>query len=431
MSNDLSIVPNSSNPLPESATESTSEPSSISFETPTGDLKIYKNRLGTFNAGWKLDFITPDQMAKAGLYYLGKQDSVRCLFCSKEFDNWQCGDDPVIEHKKKSPQCPFVRESEGDDAFEDELNDSPSSLFTNEGTSILQKIIESLGILQGIDIPHHEDLITLEARLKTFDKCKEQMKQQDIQTLCEAGFYYHIGGDEELDQLICFCCNQSLDDFKDNDEPWTEHAKNSPTCSYVLLSKGKYFVDMVCGLIPNPEELSNNSADLEQVTNPMSRVYDFLHSKKSKLNSTKTSDKQIIMPPLSSSSQISDNIVCKICYKEEIKIVFLPCRHAITCISCAFAIDQCALCREPFVYVISIKIYTDPEQEHDDELPCSSSQCPDELSNQMMCKVCGKEKMDSVLIPCRHVYACKKCSSKIMECPICETIIFMRMPLYL
>lgn len=113
MANGCPIILNSSYPLTEFINGSPPEPSTMSSESPTWDLTIYENRLRTFNVGWKLDFITPDQMAKAGLYYLGKQDRVRCLFCSKEFDYWQRGDDPIIEHRDQSPHCPFFRESQG------------------------------------------------------------------------------------------------------------------------------------------------------------------------------------------------------------------------------------------------------------------------------------------------------------------------------
>lgn len=48
--------------------------------------------------------------------------------------------------------------------------------------------------------------------------------------------------------MLCFSCSQGLKDWEDDDEPWTEHARWSPNCSYVLLSKGKNFVDEACGV---------------------------------------------------------------------------------------------------------------------------------------------------------------------------------------
>lgn len=49
------------------------------------------------------------------------------------------------------------------------------------------------------------------------------------------------------DETICFCCNQGLKEWETHDDPWVEHARWSPTCSFVLLSKGKDFVEEVGG----------------------------------------------------------------------------------------------------------------------------------------------------------------------------------------
>lgn len=113
MLNGCPIILNTAHPLTDLVSGSPPEPSTMSSETPTWDLTTYNNRLRTFNCEWKLDFITPSQMANAGFYYMGHQDRVRCMFCSKEFDYWQRGDDPLVEHKRKSPQCPFFKECQG------------------------------------------------------------------------------------------------------------------------------------------------------------------------------------------------------------------------------------------------------------------------------------------------------------------------------
>lgn len=80
---------------------------------PTDDLRTYENRLRTFNVEWMLDFITPEQLARAGFYYFGKQDQVRCCFCYQEFGYWQRGEDPLVEHKRKSPECKFFNGNQG------------------------------------------------------------------------------------------------------------------------------------------------------------------------------------------------------------------------------------------------------------------------------------------------------------------------------
>lgn len=112
IANGCPIILNTSYPIDEFISGSPPD-STMSSESPTWDLTTYENRLRTFNADWKLDFITPSQMAKAGFYYLGKQDRVRCMYCSQEFDYWQRGDDPIVEHKRKAPQCQFFNENPG------------------------------------------------------------------------------------------------------------------------------------------------------------------------------------------------------------------------------------------------------------------------------------------------------------------------------
>lgn len=75
------------------------------------DLTNYDNRLKTFrDSNWTLDFIAPCEMARAGFYYKGRSDTVKCIFCSIELSYWKRGDNPLVEHKLKSPQCQFIKE---------------------------------------------------------------------------------------------------------------------------------------------------------------------------------------------------------------------------------------------------------------------------------------------------------------------------------
>lgn len=77
------------------------------------DWLCYNNRLNSFNSNWKMKYITPQQMAGAGFYYVGPRDRVKCLFCSIELDHWEPTDDPMSEHKRVSPLCAFLSESPG------------------------------------------------------------------------------------------------------------------------------------------------------------------------------------------------------------------------------------------------------------------------------------------------------------------------------
>jgi len=87
-------------------------PQESTTDQQTMDMSHYGICLSTY-VGWMLDFITPSEMAKSGLYYLGKKDRVRCMFCNTEFNNWKQSDDPMKKHKYTSPQCPLFNKNRG------------------------------------------------------------------------------------------------------------------------------------------------------------------------------------------------------------------------------------------------------------------------------------------------------------------------------
>lgn len=69
----------------------------------------YAMRLATYMENWPLDFLTPQDMTKAGFYFLNQNDLVRCAHCYLELSSWEPGDNPITKHKEKSPNCPFFK----------------------------------------------------------------------------------------------------------------------------------------------------------------------------------------------------------------------------------------------------------------------------------------------------------------------------------
>ena len=47
----------------------------------------------------------PSQLAKAGFYYVGPGDTVRCFACQCIYKNWKENDSPAIVHQRVSPAC--------------------------------------------------------------------------------------------------------------------------------------------------------------------------------------------------------------------------------------------------------------------------------------------------------------------------------------
>ena len=72
------------------------------------DYRIERDRLLSFK-NWPASVITPYALAKAGFYYTGEIDRVRCFFCSTEICRWEQSDDPMSEHRRWAGRCRFIR----------------------------------------------------------------------------------------------------------------------------------------------------------------------------------------------------------------------------------------------------------------------------------------------------------------------------------
>nr|CAD7408736.1 unnamed protein product [Timema cristinae] len=44
--------------------------------------------------------------------------------------------------------------------------------------------------------------------------------------------------------------------------------------------------------------------------------------------------------------------MCKICFTEEMGVLFLPCGHIVACVKCASSLTTCAVCRQPFTATV-------------------------------------------------------------------------------
>ena len=64
-------------------------------------------RYATFQ-GWPHSFLSPRILSDAGFFYRGTADQTQCAFCCITISQWEPNDDPMTEHRKYAPNCPFV-----------------------------------------------------------------------------------------------------------------------------------------------------------------------------------------------------------------------------------------------------------------------------------------------------------------------------------
>ncbi|RWR98622.1 apoptosis 2 inhibitor-like protein, partial [Dinothrombium tinctorium] len=75
------------------------EPSQMMFES---------ERLATFK-NWSIDFISKEDLAKAGFYFLNDGDRVKCHYYKGVIYKWEPGDKPLEEHKRHFPFCSYLK----------------------------------------------------------------------------------------------------------------------------------------------------------------------------------------------------------------------------------------------------------------------------------------------------------------------------------
>ena len=185
--------------------------------------------------------------------------------------------------------------------------------------------------------PH---LATLDARISTFHHWPAALAQRPTQ-LAEAGFYYEGTGDH----VQCFFCGGALMDWEPNDDPWVAHSRWLSGCNYLLSIKGEDFVKEVLSRFENgdpckpeaavpessaqqePEEANEETAAVEPTPAPKTTSQEETGSK-------------------DESSSLKEALLCKICFDQQMSMVFLPCGHSLSCPSCATALSSCPLCRK-------------------------------------------------------------------------------------
>uniref|UniRef100_A0A8D3A4S9 RING-type E3 ubiquitin transferase n=1 Tax=Scophthalmus maximus TaxID=52904 RepID=A0A8D3A4S9_SCOMX len=77
------------------------------------EMEAEDSRITTFH-NWPTEAsVQPEVLARAGFFYTGHGDNVKCFYCDGGLRNWEPGDDPWQEHAKWFPRCEFLIQSRG------------------------------------------------------------------------------------------------------------------------------------------------------------------------------------------------------------------------------------------------------------------------------------------------------------------------------
>ncbi|XP_076357103.1 putative inhibitor of apoptosis [Tachypleus tridentatus] len=409
------------------------------------DMFDESRRLKTFKCGWPASFIKPQELAKAGFFYLGSRDRVQCPYCLGIVSSWEQGDDPIVEHLRHFPRCPFILEKahaeksvanprissllfKGNDEcgkYKTSASDAEQGIRSSKLMDVNQEHIKLEDL--GINIhrgPKHSSQASLAARLRSFAAWPEDAPVRP-ELLAEAGFFY-IG---IKDHTKCFYCDGGLCSWDPGDDPWTEHAKWFCNCGFVRINKGDDFI----------KKCFSESKSLHNVVRPCS--------------SNGIVSENDIIERLMQSSMIKSILQEGLFDAREVRLAL---SHQVQQTGMGFStLDD--LCEAVLKYrQICSEKSSDTNETGSSKEKSSSSvwgfSCHKEMSGkdkaqaqkerkvnlskpngditlekeneklkeQQLCKICMDRELGAVFLPCGHLLTCPQCAPALEICPLCR-----------
>ena len=222
--------------------------------------------------------IQANEFSKAG-FFISTTPLVKCFYCNGSLQNLDPIEDPIVEHARWFPKCLYVRQLKGDEyieqvherykdmdnGFKNESHKNASIYYevdNNDGSMVLNRppsiseffeddtkstrvdllfrdssslIKYSLNVTD--DKPYNPKFLELNSRLDSFRDWPQYTTEQ-TKNLSDAGFFYN--GIKCV--VKCFYCNGKYNNYDTLNNPFVEHAKWYPGCSYIRLLKEAEFV---------------------------------------------------------------------------------------------------------------------------------------------------------------------------------------------
>ncbi|KAL5010541.1 hypothetical protein ScPMuIL_012846 [Solemya velum] len=260
---------------------------------------------------------------------------------------------------------------------------------------------------------------TVPVRVSSYMNWPRYMSQTP-QELAVAGFYSAGFGDS----VRCFCCGIGLRNWQTGDSPWVEHARYSPTCVYVRMSKGEDFIEMVQAAV---RELDEGRSSHTRQGHAATR------GNSARTDSVSVSDLGIKAYTGGPEDPFESEAVQSV-----IEMGYSPHTIQMALGSLVKKSGWSGLDAMSLMEVIleqEDKVQNNTEAHGAEGGSDVTSQSTDiisedalkeqnrELREKKLCKICFTEALSIVFLPCGHLCCCVQCAQPMKKCPICREVI--------
>ncbi|ODN01677.1 Death-associated inhibitor of apoptosis 2 [Orchesella cincta] len=349
------------------------------------------SRIKTFSS-WPVECgQTPEIMAEAGFFYIGRRDHVKCFYCDGGLRNWEANDDPWLEHARWFSNCTYVILNKGDSYVKDVNKTKPpvvSQQYLNKHGNLTNgnppRRVSDQELRELIDTPIVQAALEMGMELGKVKGALQRKIQQTGQPFIttEALLEAVLGRDSEYESD-----SDSDTDEHDEDEDLSPAPRqracprpNNTSTSMTMTSfngvgsgssaeaSSSSSAEHSCGSGDEESLPTSTTAAVRQpkpktVANRCASGDSGVGSVVTESNSS-GEDEQGEVAAEACNSNVKENdleeevrklreaTLCKICMDNQVGIVFLPCGHLVSCTRCATALSNCALCRQPIKAVV-------------------------------------------------------------------------------
>ncbi|KAI0227251.1 Baculoviral IAP repeat-containing protein 7-A [Lamellibrachia satsuma] len=332
------------------------EPRSLNYSGET-------SRLSSFRRWPQNSNQSKEDLAQAGFYYTGIEDSVKCFSCNGTVRNWERGDDPWTEHARWFPRCNYVRTVKGE-AFIRTIQSAYSGQTRGETAANSAANVTQSANTEARRFP-------VEARV-----IRARMDTSRVRSVLDMGFPCDL-----VYKVIENRLTTTGDDFPNVQslmeavfaEEEAAPSSSSSARSTATISTAPAAVAATCNGGGTETTACNRAATTAAETaaetaacNGATTAAATQNQTAASANTTKKGKTQKkrkknkfatgssgteASPSVEMKSEVRpatsehQRLLCKICLDDEAKILFLPCGHLCSCAKCAPALRNCPICR--------------------------------------------------------------------------------------
>uniref|UniRef100_A0A3Q1JKC8 Uncharacterized protein n=1 Tax=Anabas testudineus TaxID=64144 RepID=A0A3Q1JKC8_ANATE len=312
--------------------------------------------------------VRPDQLAKAGFYYVGRNDDVKCFCCDGGLRCWESGDDPWVEHAKWFPRCEYLLQEKGQEFVHQIQARFPrlfEQLLTN-GDSSSREFMDPPVVHLGPGEERSEDAVMMNTPvIKSALEMgfERSLVKQTVQSkILTSGENYRTVQELVLDLL------SAEDQKREEEREMLAEALASDGFTFVkrhqaaLIQRLKSVEPVLEHLreqnVLSAEEYSGLQAQTsaqQQTGNAAAEVFrnwiqkndiHLLRDLMAQSNEAASPSQDLSDLPMEEQlRRLQEERTCKVCMDKEVNIVFIPCGHLVVCKECAPSLRKCPICR--------------------------------------------------------------------------------------